>query len=48
MTLLKSLKKVKDKINFNLLIVEKGEKNDLLDYINKNDLKKRSINKLYK
>ncbi len=41
MTLLKSLKKVKDKINFNLLIVGKGEKkNDLLDFINKNDLKK--------
>ena len=39
MTLLKSLK-VKDKINFNLLIVGKREKNDLLDYINKNDLKK--------
>ncbi len=40
-TLLKSLNRIKNKINFNLLIVGKGkEKNNLLNYIHENNLSK--------
>ena len=41
MTLLKALNRIKDKINFNLIIIGKGEeKIKLLNYIYKNDLSK--------
>ena len=42
MTLLKAVNLIKDKINFNLLIVGEGEeKNKLLNYVKKNNLSKK-------